>query len=107
MLPQILLAETNLKILYRQLLKWLKTPVSEFAQTPLKAREELGDVESQTFSMEFGLRSDLIINIGHSACTISYKTNGISGECIYIVDQSCIQTFIDGLGNCFSSQRET
>ncbi len=105
-LPQVLIAEASLKKLHRELLKWLKTPIHKFADTSLNLKEELGGIDSQTFSIEFGKRSDFIINIGHTACTISYKTNALSGECAYIVDQSCVQTFVDGLGSYFSNQRE-
>lgn len=101
-LPQVFIAEANLKRLYRALSKWLETPVNKFVGTPLSVSEELGGVDSRRFSMEFGVREDLIINVGHVACTISYKVNALSGECIYVVDQSCIQAFADGIGNYFS-----
>ena len=102
-LPQVLIAEAALKKLHRELSGWLKTPIHKFADTSLNLKEELGGVDFQAFSMEFGKRSDLIIDIGHTACTISYKTNALAGECAYIVDQSCIQTFVDGLSSYFSN----
>jgi hypothetical protein len=105
-LPQVFIAEANLKRLYRALSKWLKTPANKFVDTPLSVSEELCGVDSQRFSMGFGVREDLIVNVGHTACTISYKVNALSGECIYVVDQSCIQAFADGIGNYFSRLRE-
>jgi hypothetical protein len=105
-LPQVLMAEANLKRLYRELARWLKTPIKKFVDTPLALSEELGGVESQRFSIEFGVREDFIVNVGHAACTISYKANALSGECAYLVDQSCVQTFVDGLGEYFLHPRD-
>ena len=102
-LPQVLLAEVELKKLYRELANWLKTPISKLVETPLTVSRELAGLDSQTFSIEFGLRGDFIINVGHVACTISYQVNALSGECAYVVDQSCVQTFVDGLGDFISS----
>ncbi len=105
-LPQVFIAEANLKRLYRELAKWLKTPINKFVDTSLSVSEELGRVEFRRFSMEFGVREDFIINVGHAACTISYNVNALSGECAYVVDQSCVQTFVDGLSGYFSRPRE-
>jgi hypothetical protein len=103
-LPQVLLSESTLKKLHRQLSNWLKTPIEKFSSESLALKEELAGLNAQSFAMEFGKRDDLITNIGHTACTISYKTNSLIGESSYVVDQSCIQTFVDGLSNYFSAE---
>ena len=105
-LPQVLLSEARMKNLHRELRKWLKTPIRQFIDIPLALIEELGGVEAQRFSIEFGLREDLTPEIGHMVCTILYKGNAFSGEYTYVVDQSCVQTFVDGLGGYFLRPRE-
>ena len=102
-LPQVLLAEAELKKLYRELANWLKTPISKLIETPLTVGRELAGLDSQTFSIEFGLREDLIIDVGHTACTVSYQVKALSGKCAYVVDQSCVRTFVEGLGDFLSS----
>jgi hypothetical protein len=103
-LPQVLLSESKLKTLHHQLSRWLKTPIAKFASDSLNVREELAGLDSQVFAMEFGKRDDLIINLAHTACTISYRTNALVGETSYVVDQSCIQTFVDGLNGYFDRE---
>ena len=103
-LPQVLLDESQLKRFNHRLSKWLKTPIEKFETDSLNLREELAGVDSQSFVMEFGKRDDLIINIGHTVCTISYSVNAHCGRSIYVVDQSCIEIFVDGLSNYFRSE---
>ena len=105
-LPQVLLSEAKMKSLYRELRKWLKVPIPKLLDTPLTLIEELGGTEAQRFSIEFGMREDFATDIGHTVCTILYRGNGFSGECAYVVDQSCVQTFVDGLGGYFLRPRE-
>ena len=100
-LPQVLLGESQLKKLHHRLSSWLKTPIEKFASDALKLKEELAGLDSQSFEIEFGRRDDLVINIGHTVCTISYKANALIGQSSYVVDQSCIQTFADGLTGYF------
>ena len=103
-LPQVLLAESQLKKLHRGLSRWLKSPIEKFAVHTLKLKEELAGLDSQAFAIEFGERDDLIINVGHTVCTISYRANALVGESSYVVDQSCIQTFVDGLNVYFKRE---
>jgi len=103
-LPQVLLAESQLKNVHSKLLRWLKTPIDRFASVSLRLEEELAGLDSQRFAMTFGDRDDLIIDIGHVACTISYSAKSLSGEISYVVDQSCIQTFVDGLTDHFKRE---
>lgn len=105
-LPQVLLSEARMKSLYRELRKWLKTPITKFIDTPLTLIEELGGTDAQRFSIEFGMREEFATEIGHMVCTILYKGNAFSGEYTYVVDQSCVQTFVDGLGGYFLRPRE-
>ena len=103
-LPQVLLSEPQLKKLHHQLSKWLRTPIEEFASDSLNLKEELAGLDSQSFEIEFGSRDDLVISIGHIACTISYKTNALMGQTSYVVDQSCIQILADGLSSHFKGE---
>ena len=96
-LLQVLIDESALKKLNLELSRWLKTPIDKFTSVSLNVKEELAGINSQVFTMEFGNRDDLIINLGQTACTISYKMNVLAGQCSYVVDQSCIQTFVDGV----------
>ena len=96
-LSQVLVAESAVKRLRDQLSKWVRTPINKFAATTLQVKEELAGLDSQMFKMEFGPQEDLIVDVGHTVCTISYKMNALAGQCSYVVDQSCVQTFIDGL----------
>ena len=101
-LPQVLLSEERLKKLCHQLSKWLRTPINELAARPLRVKARLGVAHSHAFTIKFGSRRDRIIGPGQTACAISYEVNALAGECVYLVDPSCIQQFVDELSRYFS-----
>jgi hypothetical protein len=100
-MPQFLIREMSLRSLHDRLAEWLKTPIKELAETSIEASEELCEGGHQSFIIDFGRRDGFIIDIGHSVCSMTYRTDGLAGETAYIVDQSCVQIFVDGVGKFF------
>ncbi|HEX8289568.1 MAG TPA: hypothetical protein VF556_16410 [Pyrinomonadaceae bacterium] len=106
-LPQLSLVEWELERLYSHLAKWLQTPLSLLEETPLEYIADLtASTDYQFFEMKFGITGNNIVPRGQTECTISYKASGISGEISYIVDQSCIRIFAEGLEKLLSNQRQ-
>jgi hypothetical protein len=100
-MPQFLISVSRLEDLLERMAAYLKTPINQMAHNPPNISEELSWLDGQTFRIEFGLRDGFICDVGHCVCTINYKLAALSGECAYVVDPTCMQVMVDGIGNCF------
>ena len=106
-LPQFLLVEWELEKLYFHLAKWLQTPLNLLEETPLEYVVDLtAFTDYQFFEMRFGITGTSIVPRGQTECTISYEASGISGEISYVIDQSCLRIFAEGLEKHLSNQRQ-
>ena len=104
-LPQVLFAEWELEKLYSHLAKWLETPLNLIEETPLDYVANL-TTNDHFFEMKFGITGNSIVSRGQTECTIVYKASGISGKISYIIDQSCIRIFAEGIQKHLSNQRQ-
>jgi len=106
-MPQFLIATSRLKELCEQVSDWLNRPISELAKTPPDVSVELCFLDGQSFQVNVGTRDDLICDIGHSVCTLTYKANALSGECVYIIDPTCLQIMVDGINRQLELSKAT
>lgn len=96
-LAQVLLSVTELKELARALDRWLRTPIRDLASTHLELSADLGGVDGQQFSLAFAPGYGDAATADHPMCHIAYRGASVAGECSYMVDQSCIRLFVDGM----------
>ncbi len=89
-LPQVVTKESSLKKLVAELDRWLFSP--------LDISIELSGVDCQSFQIAFGVNDGFICKPEKPVCTIRYAGGRMKiGEWNYVVDQSCIRLFRDGL----------
>jgi hypothetical protein len=105
-LTQMLLSARGLDKYCQALLNWLKTPIHQLADSRPANSQELCGQDGQVFTMNYDDRQNVIIGIGHYVCMINYKTNFITGECLFITDPTCLQIMADQMAQ-FISRHDT
>ena len=91
-LPHIVLRKDRIENLLDELEQWLLKP------KPISLELAKCRTTRQSLTISLGVREDLICLLERPACTISYSSNSFeAGKWHFVVDQSCIRIFHEGL----------
>ena len=91
-LPHVVLRKDRIENLLDELEQWLLKP------KPISLELAKCRTTYQSLTISLGVREDLICSLERPACTISYCSNSFEvGKWRFVVDQSCIRIFHEGL----------
>ena len=98
----ILLDKEGLTSIHTDLENWIKLPLNSQRDIELTFCHNIAGEPGATLTLNVGKRDDLIAAL-NTCATVSYELNRHSGEFSFVVDQSCLSAFREGISAVLSS----
>jgi hypothetical protein len=73
---------------------WVDQPLNQLVNSNLKNELELTELPGQSLTLRFGSRPEIISGI-NPVVTVTYRAGPLSGEYIFVTDQSCLGNFAE------------
>jgi hypothetical protein len=95
--PEVRVAITKLRALRAALGPWLELPLDELARHPFTLELDLSADSWNAFAIAFGVRDDLIIETGSTACTVEIRSAVFHAGMSFVVDPTTLGMLADDL----------